>query len=144
MRGTKAKIQVDPSTRPRFYRPRSVPFALREGVEKALERLEKEGIIEPVEFSDWAALIVPVVKKDGTIRVCGDYKLTVNQAAKVDCYPLPVLRTSLPCWQVGRLSQSWIWPTHMSSWYWRSRRSRTSLSTRAKTNILNPNESNIF
>lgn len=26
---------------------------------------------------------------DGTVRICGDYKLTVNQAAKVDSYPLP-------------------------------------------------------
>ena len=30
-----------------------------------------------------------MLKKDGTVRICGDYKLTVNQAAKVDSYPLP-------------------------------------------------------
>ena len=40
-------------------------------------------------LSDWAAPIVPVLKKDGTVRICGDYKLTVNQAAKADSYPLP-------------------------------------------------------
>jgi len=40
-------------------------------------------------FSEWAAPIVPALKKDGGIRVCGDYKLTVNQAAKADTYPLP-------------------------------------------------------
>ena len=34
---------------------------------------------------------MPVVKRDGTIRVCGDYKLTVNQAAQVDVYPLPLV-----------------------------------------------------
>ena len=49
----------------------------------------KQGVISPVKFSDWAAPIVPSVKKDGTIRVCGDYKVTVNQAEKVDRYPLP-------------------------------------------------------
>ena len=32
-------------------------------------------MIEPVSFSDWAAPIVPVVKGDGTIQICGDYKL---------------------------------------------------------------------
>ena len=46
-------------------------------------------MIEPVQFADWAAPIVPVVKTDGTIRICGDYKVTVNQAAQVDTYPLP-------------------------------------------------------
>ena len=32
---------------------------------------------------------MPVVKQDGTVRICGDYKVTVNKAAKVDTYPLP-------------------------------------------------------
>lgn len=29
------------------------------------------------------------LKKDGTVRTCGEYKLSVNQAFKVDSYPLP-------------------------------------------------------
>ena len=37
-----------------------------------LELLQKQGIIEPVQFSDWAAPIVPVLKSDGSVRVCGD------------------------------------------------------------------------
>ena len=32
-----------------------------------------------------------LLKKYGSIRICGDYKLTVNQAAKVDTYPLPCI-----------------------------------------------------
>ena len=40
-------------------------------------------------MSEWAAPIVPVLKLDGTIRICGDYKITVNKAAKSDVYPLP-------------------------------------------------------
>ena len=40
-------------------------------------------------YAKWAAPIVPVVKWDGTICICGVYKLTVNRAAKVDSYPLP-------------------------------------------------------
>ena len=47
------------------------------------------GILEPVEVSDWATTVVPVKKSDDTIRLCGDYKTTVNQASKLDCYPIP-------------------------------------------------------
>ena len=35
---------------------------------------------------------MPVVKRDGSIRVCGDYKLTVNQVAQADTYPLPLIQ----------------------------------------------------
>ena len=42
-----------------------------------------------MQFSDWAAPIVPVLNKDGSLRICGDFKLTVNQVANSDVYPLP-------------------------------------------------------
>ena len=87
--GVTAKIYVDPSAQPRFCKPRTVPYALRAKVDQELERLEQAGVIEPIQFADWAAPIVPVMKRDGSVRICGDYKVTVNQAAKVDSYPLP-------------------------------------------------------
>ena len=51
-----------------------------------LDCLQKEGIITPVEFSDWAAPIAPVVKQ---VHLCGDYSVTVNAVSKLDSYPLP-------------------------------------------------------
>ena len=64
---------------------------MKERVELELERLEWTGIIEPVQFADWAAPIVPVVKNDGSICICGNYQATINRAAKMDSYvhPLP-------------------------------------------------------
>ena len=65
-----AKFQIDPQAMRKFYKPRSVPFAMRNLVEKELVRLQIQGIINPVKFSDWAAApIVPVLKKDGGIRI---------------------------------------------------------------------------
>ena len=58
-------------------------------VEKELEKLERDDIISKIEMSDWASPIVPVLKKDGSVRICGDFKVTVNQVLQVDQYPLP-------------------------------------------------------
>ena len=82
-------LQVKKDAKPRFYKARSVPFATKEAIEAELDHLESCGILEKVDYSLWAAPIVAVPKKDGKIRICGDYKVTVNQSLEVDQYPLP-------------------------------------------------------
>ena len=89
LKGMKAKFYVDDTVKPRFCKPRPVPFALRAKVEDELDRMQDAGIIRPVELSEWAALIVPVLKSTGAVRICGDYKVTINRAVKVDKYPIP-------------------------------------------------------
>ena len=74
---------------PIFLKPRPVPFAIKEAVGKELDRLEADGILEKVTHSNWAAPIVAVPKGEGQMRLCGDYKVTVNPMLKVDQYPLP-------------------------------------------------------
>ena len=85
----KAKLSVSPSATPRFHRPRPVPYALKPLVEQELDRLERTGVLEQVNHSDWAAPIVTVPKRDGQVRICGDYKVTVNPVLDIDQYPLP-------------------------------------------------------
>ncbi|XP_045496002.1 uncharacterized protein LOC123694580 [Colias croceus] len=75
--------------KPVYVRARPVPLALRARVESELARLEREGIIYRVESSDYGTPIVPVVKECGDIRICGDYKITINPILKRDPYPLP-------------------------------------------------------
>ena len=94
LKGIKAKIHVDPQATdciPRFFKPHSIPYVLQEKAEKEFDRLLKEDIkfIEPVTFSEWAAPIVPVVKDDGGIRICCDYKVTINNLSKLESYPIP-------------------------------------------------------
>lgn len=89
VKGVTAKIQLDPQAQPKFLRSRPVPYALRDKVEEELDRLEKAGIIEKVSSSDWATPIVPVMKQDGSVRICGDYKQTLNQVTKKESYPIP-------------------------------------------------------
>ena len=75
--------------RPKLCKPLTVPLALKERVEQELERLQQEGVLEKVNYSEWAAPIVIVPKRDGRIRLCGDYKVTVNPVSDIDQYPLP-------------------------------------------------------
>ncbi|XP_046555656.1 uncharacterized protein K02A2.6-like [Haliotis rubra] len=88
-KGVEAKIYVEAEVKPLYFKARPVPYALKEKIEKELDKLQAEGTIEPIEFSEWAAPIVPIVKTDTKIRICGDYKVTVNKVSKLDNYPIP-------------------------------------------------------
>ncbi|XP_037558348.1 uncharacterized protein K02A2.6-like [Dermacentor silvarum] len=85
----KAKIRVLEDVKPRFFRPRPVPFAQQDMVAQELQRLQREGILRPVRTAEWAAPLVPVLKKDGKIQLCGEFKVTVNQPADIETYPVP-------------------------------------------------------
>lgn len=79
-------MKVDPNTKPIFCKAFHVSYALHEKVDKELESL---GIIEPMQYSEWAAPIVAVLKTDQLIRLCGDYKMTVNKCTNLDSYSIP-------------------------------------------------------
>ena len=64
---------------------------MRNKIEQELARLEKNGIIKKVESSEWATPIVPVLKKDNTVRICGDYKVTINTHIQQNRHPIPVI-----------------------------------------------------
>ena len=50
----------------------------------------KAHIIYPIHHSTWVANIVPVRKKNGEIRICGDFR-NLNQASLKDNYALPTM-----------------------------------------------------
>ena len=47
-------------------------------IENEIDWLQRVDVIEPVKFSRWAAPVVLVVKKDGSVWLCRDYKLMIN------------------------------------------------------------------
>jgi len=83
------KLYLKPDVKPVFCKARSLPYAMKSKVEAELQRLQTDGIIEPVSWSDWATPIVPVLKKNGSVRLCGDFKVTVNPVLNVEQYPMP-------------------------------------------------------
>ena len=80
---------VEEGCPPSFHKPPQVPYALCLKVEAELTPLEKHGILSKVEYSEWATPIVPVVKRNGLVRVCGDFKVSVNPVRLAEHYPLP-------------------------------------------------------
>lgn len=91
IKGIQAELTLKSSTTPVFVRARPVPFKLLPLVEQELDRLEYAGVIEKVSTSNWATPIVPILKKNGRIRICGDYKNTVNPHLVVDDHPFPTI-----------------------------------------------------
>ena len=86
----KATLTLQEGTTPKFCKPRRLPFAIKPVVGAELDQLEKKGVIEKVSQSDWATPIVVVRKPGGKVRICGDFKVTVNPVLKNDVYPLPL------------------------------------------------------
>ncbi|XP_060064740.1 uncharacterized protein K02A2.6-like [Ylistrum balloti] len=75
---------------------RRVPFPLLDKVSKELQHMETEGIIEKViEPTDWCAPMVPVVKKNGNVRICVDLK-KLNEGVKREILMLPTLDDIAP------------------------------------------------
>ena len=89
VKGVVAKLKVKEKFKAKFFKPRPVPFALKTGIEEEIHRLVNLGVIEKIEYSDWAAPMVPVRKPNGKIRICGDYKVTINQYLDNPQHPMP-------------------------------------------------------
>ena len=113
-------MQTNPDVTPKFCKAHTIPLALKEKVEAELERLESLGIIVPVQHSNWAAPVVPVLKANGTIRLCGDYRVTINKAAKVDTYLLPRVEELFAVLAGGNTFLNLICCKHIYKYNWMS------------------------
>ena len=89
IQGYKAVIRLKEGTKPIFKKSRSVAYALQPALETELMRMQQEGILEPIESSEWATPLVIVPKSNGRLRVCGDFKVTINKCVETKTYPLP-------------------------------------------------------
>ena len=73
----------------KFCKPCWLSQALVDRVETQLNRLVHEGIFEPIPHYNWAAPIVLFLNPDSSIRICGDYKQTINRVSDSNNYHIP-------------------------------------------------------
>ena len=103
VKNAKASLALKPGAEPKFLRPRNVPYGIKPQVEREIRVLEECGVWEKVMYSDWATPLVPVSKPDGGVRLCGDYKSTVNPQLQVAQHPLPNIQDMLAALGVCRV-----------------------------------------
>ena len=99
-------------SRPVKQRPYRLPHAYWEEVKQELREMLAEGVIEPSQ-SDWASPIVLVRKKDGSIRLCVDYR-KLNAQSRTDAYPMPRIEDILD--RVGKAK--FITTLDLTRGYW--------------------------
>ncbi|XP_014206037.1 uncharacterized protein LOC106637677 [Copidosoma floridanum] len=74
-----------------FFSPGHGSFtkALKKDVENEIDRLVGLGKSVPVDKSEWATPIVPILKPNGKLRMCADFKVTVNPQLVTMRYSAP-------------------------------------------------------
>ena len=99
-------------TRPIKIPPRRLPIAQKELVERELDKMLQNDVIEP-STSPWSSPLLLVVKKDGSIRFCVDFR-RLNAVTRKDAYPLPKI-----CESLDALSgASWFSTLDLVSGFW--------------------------
>ena len=78
---------------PIYQKPRRFPEVVNQEIESQCRELELLDIIEPSQ-SPWSSPVVPIRKKDGSLRLCIDYR-RLNDVTKPDKFPLPNLNDSI-------------------------------------------------
>ena len=88
-KGEPVDFKLKTDAKPVFCKPRPIPFALREKVNSQIGDLVNKDILEKVDFNEWGTPLVPVLKENGAIRICGDYKVTTNPVLEDVQEPIP-------------------------------------------------------
>ena len=76
----------------KFFKARPVPVHMKSKVIEELDSLERQGIITPIKCATHASPVVWVKKADGKLRLCADFKATLNACIKSDAYLFQLLR----------------------------------------------------
>ncbi|KAK2422650.1 hypothetical protein QL285_033170 [Trifolium repens] len=83
------KLPIKAGKKPMKQLPRRFAPNIMSKIKEEIERLLKSKFIRAARYVEWLANIVPVIKKNGTLRVCIDFR-DLNNATPKDEYVMPV------------------------------------------------------
>lgn len=83
------KLGLKADAVPKFIKARPVPFAFQKKIDEEIDSLIELNIISPASSTEWGTPVVPIIKPNGKIRLCGDYKTTLNRFLVEVKHPLP-------------------------------------------------------
>ena len=69
--------------------PRRMATNITLKIKEEIERLVRAGFIRPARYIEWLSNMVHVIKKNGKLRICIDFR-NINMATPKDEYPMPV------------------------------------------------------
>ena len=84
------EIKTYPNAKPVRQRLRQIHPRKLATIKAEVEKLLRVGFMYPIPLTDWVSNIVLVNKKQGTIRICIDYR-DINRACPKDNYPTPYI-----------------------------------------------------
>nr|XP_025628487.1 uncharacterized protein LOC112721656 [Arachis hypogaea] len=83
------RLALKPNTRPVKQTPRRFAPEINVKIKEEIERLIKAKFIRTTRYLEWVSNIVPVMKKNGKLRVCIDFR-DLNNATAKDEYFMPI------------------------------------------------------
>ena len=87
-------FEMKEGAKPHSQRYYPVPHLYKQTFKKELDRLEKLGVLEKVQQSEWGSPTFIIPKKDGRVRFISDFR-RLNQMIKRKPYPLPRISDTL-------------------------------------------------
>ena len=84
------EIKTYPDAKPIHHKLRPMHLRKTTTIKAEVKKLLKDGFVYPVPLTEWVSNIVSIIKRQGTIHICVNYR-DLNRTCPKDNYPTPFI-----------------------------------------------------